>query len=270
MNNKRKIMQFIIVTLCILLYLFIFGLIIFEQYKLSRNIKSILPDDNSSLQESSEIKSEVMYDKPLVILKPTVDVIPKAPEDDKIDNTENDLINIGSHIHTLTISQDEDIEMYFIKYKKYYDYKYETWVNITIPEEWQRFIFYKCVEHDVPYEIILGIMGIETGFDYGYRLSPNGLYYGPGMISIEYTYDYLKKRGVNLYTTNGAIEAICIVFRDKLNDFNNDIEKALIAYNCGTYGAQKLFNQGKSSTFYSERVFQIVDGLYRYKEEFHD
>ena len=76
------------------------------------------------------------------------------------------------------------------------------------------------------------------------------------MISIEYTYDYLKKKGINLYTTHGAIEAVCVVFRDKLNDFDNNITKALIAYNCGAYGAQKLFNQGKLSTFYSERVFR--------------
>lgn len=269
MNNKQKIIRFIVVTLCILSYLFIFGLIIFEQFKLSRNIKSILPDDDSSFQESSEIESKTMYNKPLIITRP-VNVVPEAPEDDKVDDTENDLINIGSHIYTFSVSPDENIEKYFIEYRKYYDYKYETWVNIDIPEEWQRFIFYKCIEHNVPYEFVLGIMGIETGFNHTYRLSPNSLYYGPGMISIEYTYDYLKKQGINLYTTNGAIEAVCVVFRDKLNDFNNDIEKALIAYNCGTYGAQKLFNQGKFSTFYSERVFQIVDGLYKYKEEFYD
>ena len=177
MKNKQKIIQFTIVVLCILLYLFVFGLIIVEQYKLNQNIKSILPDENSSKpQESSEIKSEIMHDEPIIILKPTIETVPKAPEDDKIDNTENDLINIGSHIYTLSISQDEDIEKYFIRYKKYYDYKYESWVNIDIPEEWQRFIFYKCVEYNVPYEIILGIMGIETGFNHTYRMSPNGLY----------------------------------------------------------------------------------------------
>lgn len=199
--------------------------------------------------------------------KPPIELRRKPePPVGELDTTENDLVPPTDY--PFNIDNIPNLDERFICYKQYWDEKYNKYVNIDIPEERQRFIYYKCIQWNVPYEIILSIMGVETGFDYKYELSPNGLYYGPGMISIYYTEGYLwNNHKIHLRTRNGAIEAICVVFRDKLDEFDGDVTKALIAYNCGSYGAQKLFNQGKTSTSYSERVFEISDGLFKWYYE---
>lgn len=151
----------------------------------------------------------------------------------------------------------------FIYYEYYYDPRTQKYEQIALSKEWQEYTYQMCVKYEVPYEIVLALMGTETGWDVNIGVSDNKLYYGIGMVHIEYNEEYLKKYDINLCTPRGGIEAVCFIISQKLNIFN-DIDKAMIAYNHGNGGAQKLFSQGIYSTAYTRRVHEIANGMLRW------
>lgn len=156
----------------------------------------------------------------------------------------------------------------FFHYDKYYEVRTSRFETVPMPLEWQQFTFICCQKWEVPYELILAVMGMESSFDVfiGERSDKYGnRYYGPGMVHIDYSIVNLQKYGIELCTYEGGVEAVAFIMREKLLEFNNDYSKALIAYNMGSYGAQGLFNKGITATDYSKRVLELLDGLLIYK-----
>ena len=154
----------------------------------------------------------------------------------------------------------------FIYYEYYYDPRSKQYERIKLSQEWQEYTYEMCLKYNVPYEIILGLMGAETGWDVGIGVSDNGIYYGIGMVNIEYNREYLRKYGIELCSPAGGVEAVCFIMSQKLNTFE-DIDKALIAYNRGDGGARRLFRKGIYSTRYDRRIHEITNGMLQWYDD---
>jgi hypothetical protein len=154
----------------------------------------------------------------------------------------------------------------FIYYEYYYDPRSKQYERIKLSREWQEYTYEMCLKYNVPYEIILGLMGAETGWDVNIGVSDNGIYYGIGMVHMEYNKSNCREYGFELCSPAGGVEAVCLIMSQKLNTFE-DIDKALIAYNRGNGGARKLFRKGIYSTAYDRRIHEITNGMLQWYSE---
>jgi hypothetical protein len=156
----------------------------------------------------------------------------------------------------------------FIYYEYYYDPRSQKYEQIKLSREWQEYTYEMCLKYNVPYEVVLGLMGAETGWDVNIGVSDNGIYYGIGMVNIAYNEEYLRKYSIELCTPAGGLEAVCLIMSQKIKTFE-DINKALIAYNRGNAAARKLFKKGIYSTEYDRRVQEIKDGMIQWRDRIH-
>ena len=173
----------------------------------------------------------------------------------------------------LSVGEDGSDTEEFYYYKQYYDSRTGRFENISMTLEWQMYTYLKCVEYNVPFELIMGIMGVESGFNVfiGSCFDENGVeYYGPGMIHVYYSESALARKGIELKTPEGGVEAVCCAMSEKLKTFEGDVHSALIAYNMGDHGARMYMQDGNTTSGYSEWVLSIKDGLLKYREAFPD
>ena len=69
-----------------------------------------------------------------------------------------------------------------------------------------------CEKYDVPYRIIMGLMGVETGWKVSIEkeVGSNGrTYIGLGCLDEIYNAEKFANLGIDIYTPKGNIEAIC-------------------------------------------------------------
>ena len=148
----------------------------------------------------------------------------------------------------------------FVYYSGYLDTKTGRIEKIRLSKELQELTYKYCEAYGAPYEAVMAIMGVETGWNADIGVSKNGKYYGIGMLNIEYNEKPLKDMGITLQTPHGGIKGTCIVFASKYKEFG-DIEKAMIAYNGGSSYARTLFSHGVTSTSYSRKAKSIMNAL---------
>ena len=122
----------------------------------------------------------------------------------------------------------------------------------------QRYTYDLCQRYSLDYYIVLGLIGVESGWDIHIRVC-NG-HAGAGMVSVRYNYARMLEMGLDLYNPLDAIECMCIVLAEKLNKYGS-YEKALMAYNKGDSGAQRYFNKGIYESSYSRRVLGFAKSM---------
>lgn len=148
----------------------------------------------------------------------------------------------------------------FVYYSKYYDERDKSWYSIPLSYEHQQFAYNCCVKYGVPYEVMMGLWGAEASWNINIGVTRD-TYYGIGQIHIGYNKDYIKTYGVDLCTPLGGLEGSVILIRDKIYSYGGDINKALMAYNCGDYGASRLWSQGVYNTHYTRKILSIANNL---------
>lgn len=135
---------------------------------------------------------------------------------------------------------------------------------IPISEDLQNYIYELCDEYDVPYALAIALIDNESKFnvyaksgtnDYGlmqvnkcnfeWLAGEFNIYLDPNNDGDEFLDPYLN------------VKAGIYIISDHLKAVNGDINLALMRYNCGAGGAQKLWNQGIYSTYYSETVMAL-------------
>lgn len=158
--------------------------------------------------------------------------------------------------------ENEEKEIYEEEEKETYSFEfyvgeYEVNENIPLDSEVQKQVQALCVEYEVPYEIVLGVMEAESSFrDWVVA----GNCYGLMMIH-SCNFGWLERElGITdlLDPVQNAHAGIHILkmFYEKYGDWN----KALVCYNCGDGGAEKnVFKYGYSSTGYSEKCQRLAD-----------
>lgn len=125
--------------------------------------------------------------------------------------------------------------------------------DIPISDGWQCWTQDCCRRYDVDYALMLGLIETESSFR---EDADSGWAYG--LCQIGYiNEDWLAEEGVDIYTTSGNIEAACMILGDLLSRY--DVPQALMAYNCGEYGAQELWAEGITESQYSRDVLAAAD-----------
>ena len=144
--------------------------------------------------------------------------------------------------------------------------KYPNPIKINLSYEQQVIAYNLCLKYEVPYELMLGLWEKESCLNINIGSKQNKYsgrwYYGIGMVDIKYCSLNLKQQyGVNLCTPYGGLEGSIIIVKEKLNTYQNDWHKALMAYNQGNHSAERAWKKGNLTSSYSEHVIFIANNL---------
>lgn len=134
--------------------------------------------------------------------------------------------------------------------------------DIPLELDIQRHIFDECQLHEVPYELAMAVMYVETGGTYKTdlrsRTNDNGLF----QINDVHK-QWLKELGINdLYNPYQNSSAGIWILKDALSKGDN-IHTSLMVYNMGHGGARKLWKKGIYSSKYSRKVVETMDLLFQ-------
>ena len=134
--------------------------------------------------------------------------------------------------------------------------------DIPLELDIQRHIFDECQLYEVPYELAMAVMCVETGgtFDSSLRSKTND----SGLFQINDIHKkWLKESGItDLYNPYQNSSAGIWILKDALNKGDN-IHSSLMVYNMGHGGAKKLWKKGIYSSKYSRKVVETMDLLFQ-------
>lgn len=109
-----------------------------------------------------------------------------------------------------------------------------------------------CEKYGVPYALALAVADVESRFDPTATSGTND--YGLMQIN-QVNHGWLLEQGIDPMTPEGNIEAGVLFLSDYLTAYG-DPEMAIMAYNCGPSGAQKLWASG---TYHTEHSIKVMD-----------
>lgn len=112
-----------------------------------------------------------------------------------------------------------------------------------------------CEKYGVPYALALAVADVESRFDPDATSNTND--YGLMQIN-KVNHGWLLEQGIDPMTPAGNIEAGVLFLSDYLTAYG-DPEMAIMAYNCGPSGAQKLWASGTYHTEHSTKVMDRFD-----------
>lgn len=134
--------------------------------------------------------------------------------------------------------------------------------DIPLELDIQRHIFDECKLYEVPYELAMAVMYVETGgtFDSSLRSKTND----NGLFQINDVHkQWLKESGItDLYNPYQNSSAGIWILKDALSKGDN-IHTSLMVYNMGHGGARKLWKKGIYSSKYSRKVVETMDLLFQ-------
>lgn len=140
---------------------------------------------------------------------------------------------------------------------------HNTRLRMPLSADLQEHTYRMSQTYDVPYRVIMGLMGVESGWNanIGTKTNAGTTYVGLGMLRDIYYAEQYAAKGIDIYTPKGNIEAICISFKIKLDEFDGNIHHALMAYNLGNGGARSKIKSGINDTGYSRKVLAYADSF---------
>lgn len=169
-----------------------------------------------------------------------------------------------SQIETTEIEKDSDnvFDKDFILFTTYVRNDGLT-RKLPLSENTQRWVWKMCKKYELPYRIILGVLGTETTWNENpnhKEVHSGQTYIGIGCVSEKWHADTYEEKGINIYTLKGNIEALCDMIHKNYEIFHN-IDIALMAYNMGANGARYQINHGIYETSYTRQVHFYADSL---------
>ena len=127
--------------------------------------------------------------------------------------------------------------------------------SVPLSHSLQDFIYEICTDEGVPVT--------ESGFNPEIISSTNDY----GLLQInKVNHEWLKKQYRTADMLNPYQNVFCGIKRigTFVKKYNNDLNKALMAYNMGDYGAKKAWQNGIKSTRYSEKILGLMN---KYEED---
>lgn len=138
----------------------------------------------------------------------------------------------------------------------YYDtfvYNGATYRPGVLTYEEQLFIYTMCQTYGIEFEAVMGLMGVETGWNL-YVGQLNG-YVGIGMVSVVNHHENFKALGLDINDPFDEAEYTCMLLGEKYLHYGT-YSKALVVYNKGPGGATGI-NESK----YSKKVLGFRDAM---------
>ena len=134
--------------------------------------------------------------------------------------------------------------------------------DIPLELDIQRHIFDECQLYEVPYELAMAVMYVETGGTYKTDLKSKTN--DSGLFQINDVHkQWLKESGItDLYNPYQNSSAGIWILKDALSKGDN-IHTSLMVYNMGHGGAKKLWKKGIYSSKYSRKVVETMDLLFQ-------
>ena len=170
---------------------------------------------------------------------------------------------------TISPTKAETVTVY--KYKDNLTYKADKlpkveknhYYNIPLSHNLQEFIYEICVDEGVPVTLVLAMIEAESGFNPEIISSTNDY----GLLQInKVNHEWLKKHYRTADMLNPYQNVFCgiKIIGTFIKKYNNDYNKALMAYNMGDYGAKKAWQNGITSTKYSTKILDLMN---KYEED---
>ena len=134
--------------------------------------------------------------------------------------------------------------------------------DIPLELDIQRHIFDECQLYEVPYELAMAVMYVETGGTYKTDLKSKTN--DSGLFQINDVHKkWLKESGItDLYNPYQNSSAGIWILKDALSKGDN-IHTSLMVYNMGHGGAKKLWKKGIYSSKYSRKVVETMELLFQ-------
>ena len=130
--------------------------------------------------------------------------------------------------------------------------------SVPLSHSLQDFIYEICTDEGVPVTLVLAMIETESGFN-PEIISPTNDY---GLLQInKVNHEWLKKSYRTADMLNPYQNVYCgiKIIGTFVKKYNNDINKALMAYNMGDYGAKKAWQNGITSTKYSTKILDLMN-----------
>lgn len=128
--------------------------------------------------------------------------------------------------------------------------------DVPLSDSLQRYIYEICADENVPVTLVMAMIEHESGFD-PEAVSPTDDY---GLMQINAAnHEWLKEEYRCADMMNPYQNVFCgISIISSYIDKYGELDKALMAYNMGNYGAQKAWKNGVTSIAYSEEILSLM------------
>ena len=181
------------------------------------------------------------------------------------------LFAITSFVLGRAISPTKADTVTVYKYKSAPEFKADTlpktvsnyYFDVPLSHNLQDFIYEICADGGVPVTLVLAMIETESGFNPEIISSTNDY----GLLQInKVNHEWLKKSYRTADMLNPYQNVYCgiKIIGTFVKKYNNDLNKALMAYNMGDYGAKKAWQNGIKSTRYSEKILGLMN---KYEED---
>lgn len=130
--------------------------------------------------------------------------------------------------------------------------------DVPLSHSLQDFIYEICADEEVPITLILAMIETESNFNPEIISSTNDY----GLLQInKVNHEWLRKSYRIADMLNPYQNVFCgiKIIGTYVKKYNGDINKALMAYNMGDYGAKKAWQNGIISTKYSLKIMELKD-----------
>lgn len=128
--------------------------------------------------------------------------------------------------------------------------------DVPLSDSLQRYIYEICADENVPVTLVMAMIEHESGFD-PEAVSPTDDY---GLMQINaVNHEWLKEEYRCADMMNPYQNVFCgISIISSYIDKYGELDKALMAYSMGNYGAQKAWKNGVTSIAYSEEILSLM------------
>lgn len=128
--------------------------------------------------------------------------------------------------------------------------------DVPLSDSLQRYFYEICADENVPVTLVMAMIEHESGFD-PEAVSPTDDY---GLMQINaVNHEWLKEEYRCADMMNPYQNVFCgISIISSYIDKYGELDKALMAYNMGNYGAQKAWKNGVTNIAYSEEILSLM------------
>ncbi|RDY21398.1 lytic transglycosylase domain-containing protein [Criibacterium bergeronii] len=156
---------------------------------------------------------------------------------------------------TITVSKPVEVPIYASE--RLPDTKENFHFNIPLSHSLQDYLYEVCADEEVPITLILAMIETESNFN-------------PEIISSTNDYGLMQLNKINHEWLNQEFRAADMlnpyqnvfcgtkVIASYVRKYDGDFNKALMAYNMGDFGANRAWDNGITSTKYSEKILDLM------------